>query len=237
MSNELFEVFFWPLPAILLLNQNCQNDNRHSSKKCHFYWFSECLRILMRKVDFFMIEASQKSAFSSQNFRIESNYFVLMKHTASEPSGRVNSMNKHFWLQNTKIYHKNNENASLHEAIIYQPTRANFWMIFLFLCHLKIGASWLVNAFAQAGIFGKVAFFIIFMVYFNILKSKVLIHWIEPTTRFGRCVYMLWIQPNKAITNVCILFFIRSSYCEYSTLWSLIVVLYKYFHRKSKLKV
>ena len=42
--------------------------------------------------------------------------------------------------------------------------------------HLKIGASWLVNAFVQAGIFGKVAIFIIFMVYFNILKSKVLVH-------------------------------------------------------------
>ena len=61
-------------------------------------------------------------------------------------------------------------------------------MIFLFLYHLKIGASWLVNGFVQAGIFGKVAFFIIFMVYFNILKSKVLVHWIDPTARFGRGV-------------------------------------------------
>ena len=33
--------------------------------------------------------------------------FTLL-HTASEPSSRVNSMNQHFWLQNIKIYHKNN---------------------------------------------------------------------------------------------------------------------------------
>ena len=32
------------------------------------------------------------------------------------------------------------------------------------------------NFFLQARIFGKVALFIIFMVYFNILKSKVLVH-------------------------------------------------------------
>ena len=36
---------------------------------------------------------------------------------------------------------------------------------------LKIGAGWLVNGFVQARIFGKVGFIIIFMVYFNILKS------------------------------------------------------------------
>ena len=61
-------------------------------------------------------------------------------------------------------------------------------MIFLFLYHLKIGAGWLVNGFMQARIFGKVAFFIIFMVYFNILKSKVLVHRIDPTALFGRGV-------------------------------------------------
>ena len=64
-------------------------------------------------------------------------------------------------------------------------------MIFLLLYNLKIGASWLVNGFMQAGIFGKVAFFIIFMVYFNILKSKVLVHWIDPTAQFGRGVYYI----------------------------------------------
>ena len=47
----------------------------------------------------------------------------FLGHTASEPSGRVNSMNQHFWLQNIKIYHKNNKKchfakySSLHEAI------------------------------------------------------------------------------------------------------------------------
>ena len=63
-------------------------------------------------------------------------------------------------------------------------------MIFLFLYHLRIGAGWLVNGFVQARmiIFGKVAIFIIFMVYLNILKSKVLVHWIEPTAQFRRGV-------------------------------------------------
>ena len=52
-------------------------------------------------------------------------------NTASELSGRFNSMNQHFWLQNIKIYHKNNKKfhfakySSLHEAI-YQPTSTNF---------------------------------------------------------------------------------------------------------------
>ena len=40
----------------------------------------------------------------------------------------------------------------------------------------KFCASWLVNGFVQAGIFGKVAFFIIFMIYFNILNSLGLVH-------------------------------------------------------------
>ena len=31
----------------------------------------------------------------------------LYAHTASEPSIWVNSMNKHFWAQNIKTYHKN----------------------------------------------------------------------------------------------------------------------------------
>ena len=75
-----------------------------------------------------------------------------------------------------KIYHKNNNKchfakySSLHKAI-YQPTSTN---LFIFLYHLKIGASWLVNGFVQSGIFFKVAFFIILIIYFNILKSKVL---------------------------------------------------------------
>ena len=52
-------------------------------------------------------------------------------HTASEPSGRFNLMNQHFWLQNIKIYHKNNTKchfakySSLHEAI-YQATSTKF---------------------------------------------------------------------------------------------------------------
>ena len=47
-------------------------------------------------------------------------------------------------------------------------------MIFLFLYHLKIGASWLVNGFVQAGIFGKVAFllFLLFLWYILIFWSK-----------------------------------------------------------------
>ena len=49
-------------------------------------------------------------------------------------------------------------------------------MIFLFLYHVEIGAGWLVNDFVQAQIFGKEEFIIIFMLYFNILKSKVLVH-------------------------------------------------------------
>ena len=46
----------------------------------------------------------------------------------------------------------------------------------------------LVKGFVHTRKFGKLAFFIIFMVYFNILKSKVLVHWIEPTARFRRGV-------------------------------------------------
>ena len=52
-------------------------------------------------------------------------------HTAYEPSGRINSMNQHFWLQNIKIYHENNKKcyfakySSLHEAF-YQPMSTNF---------------------------------------------------------------------------------------------------------------
>ena len=53
------------------------------------------------------------------------------RHTTSEQSGRFNSMNQHFWLQNIKIYHKINNKChfakyfSLHKAI-YQPTSTNF---------------------------------------------------------------------------------------------------------------
>ena len=45
-----------------------------------------------------------------------------------------------------------------------------------------------------ARIFGKVAFSIIFIIYSNILKSKVLVHWIEPTARFrhGVCTALCY---------------------------------------------
>ena len=42
--------------------------------------------------------------------------------------------------------------------------------------------------------------FYFFMVYFNILKSKVLVHWIEPTARFEWTVHCLW-AFNKYIKN------------------------------------
>ena len=48
--------------------------------------------------------------------------FFVYYHTTSKQSGRINSMNQHFWLQNIKIYHKNNKKchfakySSLHEA-------------------------------------------------------------------------------------------------------------------------
>ena len=71
-------------------------------------------------------------------------------HTTFESSDRFNSMNQHCWAQNIKILHKHNKkchfskSSCLHEAIC-QPTSTNFWMIFLY--HLKIGASYVVNGF------------------------------------------------------------------------------------------
>ena len=77
-------------------------------------------------------------------------------------------------------------------------------MIFLFLYHLKIGGILLVNGFAQSGIFGKVVFIIIFTVYFNILKSKVLVHLIDPTARFGHCVSCIKKSSFGTIFNVIV---------------------------------
>ncbi len=53
------------------------------------------------------------------------------------------------------------------------------------LCHFIIRAS---HGSPQSGGFGKVAFFIISMIDYNILKSKVFVHWIEPVAQFGRSV-------------------------------------------------
>ena len=62
-------------------------------------------------------------------------------------------------------------------------------MLFLFLYHLKINASCLVNGFVQVEIYSFVASFIMFMVNFDITKSKALVHQIDPTTtQFGRGV-------------------------------------------------
>ena len=114
-----------------------------------------------------------------------------MEHTSSEPSGRVSSMNQHFWLQNVKIYHKNNR--KYHFAKYYSLQKKSYQLAstqFLDDTKLKISSKnwcWQAgNFFLQAGIFGKVAFCIIFIIYFNILMSKVLVHWIDPTARF-RC--------------------------------------------------
>ena len=57
-----------------------------------------------------------------------------------------------------------------------------------FLDDTKIKISSKNWCFMYARRFYKVAFFIIFMLYFNILSSKGLVHWVEPITRFGpRC--------------------------------------------------
>ena len=57
-------------------------------------------------------------------------------------------------------------------------------------------ASWNIW---QSGIF---LFFIIFMVYFNILKSKVMVHWIEPTARFGYGVNKTQICSNNLFLSL-----------------------------------
>ena len=53
-------------------------------------------------------------------------------------------------------------------------------MISLFLYHLKIGVGLLGNGFVYARRFCKV------VVYFNILSSIVLVHWVEAIARFRR---------------------------------------------------
>ena len=50
---------------------------------------------------------------------------------------------------------------------------------------LKLPSKKLVHAIR----FGKLAFFTIFMLYFNILSSKVLVHWVEPIARFSHGVW------------------------------------------------
>ena len=59
-------------------------------------------------------------------------HFKYPPHTSSEPSGRFNSMNQHFWLQNTKIYHKDNKEChffkySSLQKKSYQLASTNFW--------------------------------------------------------------------------------------------------------------
>ena len=46
-------------------------------------------------------------------------YISSPSHTMSEPSIRFNSMNQHFWAQNIKIYHENNnKNATLPNHLV-----------------------------------------------------------------------------------------------------------------------
>ena len=100
-------------------------------------------------------------------------------HTASEPSGRINSMDQHFWLQNIKIYQKNNNKKNDSLPNIPACTRLVLAKLVTFFCpSLNI---W------QIGIF----YYILFMIYFNILKSNVLVHWIDPTARFGHGVNVM----------------------------------------------
>ena len=62
---------------------------------------------------------------------------------------------------------------------------SGFQVIFLYLQYTNMA----IKKNPQAKIFWKVAFSIILIVYFNILKSKVLVHFVDPTARFGRGVY------------------------------------------------
>ena len=61
---------------------------------------------------------------------------------------------------------------------------SGFQVIFLYLQYTNMA----IKKNPHAKIFWKVAFSIILIVYFNILKSKVLVHFIDPTARFGRGV-------------------------------------------------
>ena len=61
---------------------------------------------------------------------------------------------------------------------------SGFQVIFLYLQYTNMA----IKKNPHAKIFWKVAFSIILIVYFNILKSKVLVHFVDPTARFGRGV-------------------------------------------------
>ena len=134
-------------------------------------------------------------------------------HTASELSIRFNSMYQPFWSQNIKIYHKKIKKMPL--CKIFLCTRSHLPASqhqFLDDTKIKITSKnwcWLAGkCFMYARRFCKVAFFIIFMIYFNILGSKVLVHWIEPIARFGRSVikdqkhYLLMSNGNYHFTFI-----------------------------------